>query len=140
MPPTKQDIIQQAQRTANREGKSMAVLNLNQFSPIYVVRDWRDGFANYSALPGTGSLLHGLTRTAKAISEEQAKIISMSRWLARRAIKEERRRQRIKLSHIDPAELRRDADAYLAEHRAELLEQAKLWLPNLRSDAQKRKP
>ena len=45
MPPTKQDIIHQAQRTANREGKPMAVLNLNQFSPLYVVEDWHHRFS-----------------------------------------------------------------------------------------------
>jgi hypothetical protein len=39
---SKQDVIALAQRTANREGKAMAVLNLNAFSPIYVVRDWND--------------------------------------------------------------------------------------------------
>ncbi len=41
---TKQATIELAQRTANREGKPMAVLNLNPFSPIYVVRDWDDRF------------------------------------------------------------------------------------------------
>jgi hypothetical protein len=29
-----------AQRTANREDRTMLVLNLNQFSPLYVVRDF----------------------------------------------------------------------------------------------------
>jgi hypothetical protein len=127
MPPTKQDVIAQAQRTANREGKALAVLNLNRFSPLYVVRDWRDGFANYSGLAGHGELVARIDPVQRT-NPEQAKIISMSRWLAKKAIKEERRRQKIKLSHCEPAELRRAADVYLEEHRAELIEKAKLWL------------
>jgi hypothetical protein len=125
---SKQDVIALAQRTANREGKPMAVLNLNSFSPIYVVRDWRDGFANYSGLAGHGELVARIDPQQPKLSEEQAKIISMSRWLAKKAIKEERRRQKVKLSHIDPKELTQAANDYLAEHEAELFEKAKLWL------------
>jgi len=33
-----------AQRDADRERRPMAVLNVNQFSPLYVVRDWDDRF------------------------------------------------------------------------------------------------
>jgi antitoxin (DNA-binding transcriptional repressor) of toxin-antitoxin stability system len=134
MAPTKQSVIELAQRTANREGKSMAVLNLNSFSPLYVVRDWRDGLANYSGLAGHGELVARIDPVQRPkLSEEQAKIISMSRWLAKKAIKEERRRQKIKLSHCEPAELRRAADAYLEDHRDELIEKARAWLSELPS-------
>jgi hypothetical protein len=37
---SKERAIADAQRSANREGKAMVVLNLNQFSPLYVVRDF----------------------------------------------------------------------------------------------------
>jgi hypothetical protein len=37
---TKKDALDLAQRTANREGKPMAVLNLNPFNPLYVVREY----------------------------------------------------------------------------------------------------
>jgi hypothetical protein len=37
---TKKAAIELAQRTANREGKPMAVLNLNPFGALYVVRDY----------------------------------------------------------------------------------------------------
>lgn len=35
-----------AQFAANLEQKPMAVLNLNQFSPLYVIRDWDDRMAD----------------------------------------------------------------------------------------------
>jgi len=71
--------IELAQRTANREGKAMAVLNLNSFSPLYVVRDWRDGFANYSGLAGYGELVARIDPIQRPkLSEEGAKIISIS--------------------------------------------------------------
>jgi hypothetical protein len=99
---TKQATIELAQRTANREGKPMAVLNLNAFSPIYVVRDWHDRFANYSGLAGHGELVARIDPVQRTkLSEEQAKIISMSHWLAMKAIKEERRRQKIGRSQGD---------------------------------------
>ena len=34
----------QAQRDADRTGKEMAVLNLNCFNPLYVVRSWDERF------------------------------------------------------------------------------------------------
>jgi hypothetical protein len=34
-----------AQFAANLEGKPMAILNLNQFSPLYVIRTWVDDMA-----------------------------------------------------------------------------------------------
>lgn len=37
---TKEKAVLMAQRAANREGKAMAVLNLNQFSPLYVTREY----------------------------------------------------------------------------------------------------
>ena len=55
---------------------------------------------------------------------EQAIILAMAHCLAKRAIKKERQRQRIKWVHIEPAELRQAAEAYLAVHRAELIERA----------------
>ena len=122
---SKQDAIALAQRTANREGKPMAVLNLNSFSPIYVVRDWHDRFANYSGLAGQRELVARIDPVQRPkLSEEQAKIISMSRWLAKKAIREEWLRQKIKLSHVDPSELRQAAEAYLEAH-PELIEEAK---------------
>jgi hypothetical protein len=41
---TKTKAIELAQRTANREGKPMAVLNLNPVWPLYVVRNWDEHF------------------------------------------------------------------------------------------------
>jgi hypothetical protein len=55
---------------------------------------------------------------------EQAVILTEARRLARRAIKEGWKRQRIKLSHFHPWELTQAADAFLAEHRIELIEKA----------------
>jgi hypothetical protein len=55
---------------------------------------------------------------------EQAIILTMANHLARRAIKEEWKRQRIKLSHFDAWVLTQAADAYLADHRIELIEEA----------------
>lgn len=42
--------LQSAQRAANRERKPMAVLNLNPFSPLYVVRDWDDRYTGDKVL------------------------------------------------------------------------------------------
>lgn len=33
-----------AQGDANREGKPAAILNLNQFQPLYVIRAWDDRY------------------------------------------------------------------------------------------------
>jgi hypothetical protein len=35
-----------AQRDANRTGEKLAILNLNCFNPMYVIRGWNDRFAN----------------------------------------------------------------------------------------------
>jgi hypothetical protein len=120
---TKQDAIALAQRTANREGKPMAVLNLNAFSPIYVVRDWDNRFN------GQRELVVRVDPVQRAkLSEELAKAMMGARYLAKRAVKDQWLRQKIKISHVDAKELTQAADAYLAEHRAELVEQAKTWL------------
>jgi hypothetical protein len=37
---TKQQIMELAQREADREHRTMLVLNLNPYSPLYVVREW----------------------------------------------------------------------------------------------------
>ena len=55
---------------------------------------------------------------------EQAIILTMARYLSRKAIKEGWKRQRIKLSHFEAWELTRAADAYLNAHRAELIGEA----------------
>lgn len=47
---TKERIMAMAQRDANREGKPMAVLNLNQFSPLYVVRAWDERYVGHRDL------------------------------------------------------------------------------------------
>jgi hypothetical protein len=54
--------------------------------------------------------------------------MTMARFLAKKAVKEEWRRQKINWVWVEPAELRRAADAYLEAHRAELVEKAKLHL------------
>lgn len=41
---TKTRAIIQAKAAANREGKPMAILNLNPYSPLFVVREWNDKF------------------------------------------------------------------------------------------------
>lgn len=33
-----------AQRDANRTGDKLAILNLNRFNPMYVIRNWNDKF------------------------------------------------------------------------------------------------
>jgi hypothetical protein len=43
-PITKERIMAMAQRDANNSGESIAVLNLNQFSPLYVCRRWDDRY------------------------------------------------------------------------------------------------
>jgi hypothetical protein len=81
---SKQATIELAQRTANREGKPMAVLNLNSFSPIYVVRDWHD------RLNGHRELVTRIDPVQRStISEEEAKALTEARRLAKKAIKEE---------------------------------------------------
>lgn len=40
---TKERIIRKAQETANRERRAIAVLNLNRYSPLYVMRNWEEG-------------------------------------------------------------------------------------------------
>ena len=59
---------------------------------------------------------------------EQAKTMTMARYLARKAIKEEWRAQRKHWLWVEHSELVRAADAYVAEHQAELIEKAKTWL------------
>jgi DUF1680 family protein len=54
---------------------------------------------------------------------EQAIILTMAHCLAKREVKEEWKRQLIKWVHVDAWELSRAADAYLTEHRAELIEE-----------------
>jgi hypothetical protein len=116
---SKQDVINLAQRTANREGKAMAVLNLNVFSPIYVVRDWNDRFA------GQRELVARVDPIQRAkLSEEEAKAMTLARYYAKRNVREEWKRRKIKLSHVDPKELSEAARAYLAAH-PELIEQAR---------------
>jgi hypothetical protein len=119
---SKQDVIELAQRTANREGKAMAVLNLNTFSPIYVVRDWDNRFA------GQRELVARVDPILRArLSEEEAKALTEARRLAKRAIRDQWLRQKIKLSHIDAKDLTQAAIAYLADH-PELIEKAKASL------------
>ena len=55
---------------------------------------------------------------------EQAIILTLAHHIAKREIKEGWKRQKIKCSHFAAWELTRAADAYLAEHRAEVLEEA----------------
>lgn len=38
---------EKAQRDANRDGKALVILNLNRFSPLYVIRDAKDLPADY---------------------------------------------------------------------------------------------
>jgi hypothetical protein len=40
-------ITADAQRDANRNGVSMAILNLNPFNPMYVIRSWDDRFVSH---------------------------------------------------------------------------------------------
>ena len=54
--------------------------------------------------------------------------MTMARCLAKRAVKNEWRRQREHWVSCEPKELTQAADAYLAEHQAELIEKAKLRL------------
>jgi hypothetical protein len=55
---------------------------------------------------------------------EQAVILTEARRIAKREVKEGWKRQKIKCSHFEAWELTRAADAYLAEHRATLIEEA----------------
>lgn len=38
----KERVLSEAQRDANNTGRSMAILNLNAMSHLYVYRDWDD--------------------------------------------------------------------------------------------------
>ena len=40
---TKTRAIEYALKAANASGRAMMVLNFNPYSPLYVVREWRDG-------------------------------------------------------------------------------------------------
>jgi hypothetical protein len=116
---SKQSVIELAHRTANREGKTLAVLNLNSFSPIYVVRDWDN------RLIGQRELVAKIDPVQRpTISEEQAKAITLARYYAKRNVKEEWKRRKIKLSHVDAKDLTKAAIDYLEEH-PELIEEAK---------------
>ena len=37
---TKEQALKRAQAAADRDGKAMAVLDFNRFSPLYVIRDY----------------------------------------------------------------------------------------------------
>lgn len=41
---TREQAIQRAQREADRGNSPVAVLNLNPFAPLYVIRDWDDRY------------------------------------------------------------------------------------------------
>lgn len=41
----KERVIQMAQAAANRQNKPFAAVNLNQYSPMWVCREWRDDMA-----------------------------------------------------------------------------------------------
>jgi hypothetical protein len=47
---TKNQIILRAQEDADRSGETLAVLNLNPYSPLYVIRNWRDAFEGHREL------------------------------------------------------------------------------------------
>jgi hypothetical protein len=47
---TKEQILKRAQLDANREGKVVAVLNLNPYSPLYVIRQWDDRYQGHRDL------------------------------------------------------------------------------------------
>ena len=49
---TKEGAIATAQKCADRSGATHAVLNLNRFNPLYVVREWHDSFTH------SGRLVH----------------------------------------------------------------------------------
>jgi hypothetical protein len=77
-----------------------------------------------------------------------AAAVTLARYYAKREVQWQWRAQGIKVHYIEPHDLALASEAYLNEHRAELIEQAKLTLasPRYRSfvessaTAQHRKP
>jgi hypothetical protein len=54
--------------------------------------------------------------------------MTMARWLAKRAVRAQWAKAGIKVHYVEASELRKAADAYLSEHRSELIGEAKAWL------------
>jgi hypothetical protein len=52
-------------------------------------------------------------------------VMTLARWLARKAIKEHWRRQGVRWQYMDAKDIAKAAGAYLNEHRAELVDRAR---------------
>jgi hypothetical protein len=70
------------------------------------------------------NILSGNRRTDHQL-RQQAMVVTMARFLARKAIKEHLRANGIRTWDIEPAELNRAASAYLEVRRVELMAEAK---------------
>jgi hypothetical protein len=55
---------------------------------------------------------------------DAAQVMTLARYYAKQAVKAQWLGQGIKLSHVEPSELNRVANAYLSQHREELIERA----------------
>jgi hypothetical protein len=63
-----------------------------------------------------------------------AEVMTLARWLARRAVKVEWHKQGVRWQHMDAKDIAKAAGAYLNEHGDELIDRARAQLS---SDAQK---
>lgn len=57
---------------------------------------------------------------------QQVRVMILANYLAREEVKEQLRRQGIKLRHIEAREITAKARQYLNEHRGELIEQVRV--------------
>jgi uncharacterized protein YqjF (DUF2071 family) len=64
-------------------------------------------------------------------------VMTLARWLARKAAKAEWHKQGLRWRYLDAKDLAQAADAYLSEHRDELIDRARAQIS---SDAQRQKP
>lgn len=67
-------------------------------------------------------------RPMKQIEATPANIMTLARRLAERLVKAEWQAQGIRVAYVDRAALQRAAQAYLNEHRDELVAAARVWL------------
>ena len=71
---------------------------------------------------------------------EQAKVITMARYIVRRRIMEELRASGVKLQEIEPKDIGRAVQQYLDACKADLVSEAQAVCANLPTNERKPKP
>jgi hypothetical protein len=77
-----------------------------------------------------------MDQATQSLPHITAAIITLARYFAKQAVKAEWHKQGLRWQYLDASELAKAADAYLSEHRDELIDRAR---SQLSSDAQKSK-